>query len=249
MAVTRLDTINNIVNRAAVGVGFDPVADVLSNNNNAFKQLSYLLTDCLQELMEMYPWEILNRAYSYTTVGNEAGILSLPTDFAYMIPQTGWERSKSVPLAGPLSPQEWTYLLGRNLVGSTIYASFRLDQDSINILPNDPTPAGLKINFEYISRNLIEIATATGTYTDTAVGASSSDIVQLPPNLTVAMLKLRFLDAKGFDTTSAERSFNQIYTSLAGKNHSSRILNVAGRSNRFPYLNNVWNLPDTNYGS
>ena len=53
MAVTRLDTINNIVNRAAVGVGFDPVADVLSNSNNAFTQLSYLLTDCLQELMEM----------------------------------------------------------------------------------------------------------------------------------------------------------------------------------------------------
>lgn len=249
MAVSRYDTIKTIVNRAAVGVGFDPVDDVYSTNDTAFDQLIYLLTDCLQELMEHYPWQILIKEYSYTTVGTEAGELSLPSDFAYMIPQTGWERSKSVPLAGPLSPQEWTYLLGRNLVGSTIYASFRLDQNKMFILPNDPTPAGLEINYEYISRNLIQDAGDSMVFFDDAANAVGADIVRFPSNLVVAMLKMKYLDAKGFDITKAEKDYERLLNSYCGHDKSSRILNMAGRSNRYPYLNNVWNLPDTNYGS
>lgn len=247
MTVSRFISINEIVNRVAVEVGLTPVTDVFSTEDPAFRQLTYLLTTSVQELMEMYPWQILTRTFQKTTVEDEIGILDLPADFAYMIDQTGWERSSNVPLLGPLSAQNWTYILGRDLVNSTIYASFRFDQNKLFIFPQDPMPAGLDINFEYISRNLIEqTATEPVTYTDTAEQAG--DIPQFPPHLITRFLKAKFLEAKGFDSQKAEDNFWQAFYSWAGKDNSAPILNVSRWMRGYPYLNGYSNLPDTGYG-
>lgn len=247
MAVSRFDTINVIVNRVAVQVGLTPVTDVFAANDSAFNQLTSLLTTGLQTLMEDYVWQSLVRSFQYTTVADEAGELDLPDDFGYMIPQTGWERSNNVPLVGPLSAQDWTYLLGRDLVGSTIYASFRFDQNKLRIFPNDPTPAGLSINFEYISRNLIqEAATDPVTYTDEA--KVEADIVLFPSNLVVLQLKMLFLEAKGFDSQKATDSFNKAINSWMGKDNSAGVLNTSRRRSLYPYLDVYRNLPDTGYG-
>tara|TARA_R110000744_G_scaffold59119_1_gene123189 strand:- start:4861 stop:5607 length:747 start_codon:yes stop_codon:yes gene_type:complete len=246
MAVTRYDTVNTIVNRAAVEVGLTSIPDVFAGGDPAFAQLTGLLTSGLQTLMEDYVWNILIRTFQYTTAGGADSVVPLPDAFAYMIPQTGWERSENVPLLGPLSSQEWTYLLGRDLVSSTIYASFRFDQGSFYIFPNDPVPIGLDINFEYMSRNLIKIATAPTTYTD--VAATAEDIVQLPANLVVKQLKMLFLEAKGFDSTKATDAFNLALQSWMGKDNSAPILNTRGGRGAYPYLNGFRNTPDTGYG-
>ena len=247
MAVSRFNTINKIVNQVAVEVGLTPVPDVFSTSDPAFTQLTYLLTTCVQELMAMYPWQILTRNFQYITGDGETGELDLPQDFGYMIDQTGWERSSNVPLFGPLSAQDWTMLLGRDLVGSTIYASFRFDQNKLFIFPNDPMPSGLDITFEYISRNLIAQATTNPvTYTDEA--QTSSDIPQFPPNLITRFLKAKFLEAKGFDSQAAEIAFEKAFASWAGKDNSAQILNAGRQWSGFPYLD-VWrNLPDTGFG-
>ena len=114
MAVSRFESVNEIVNHVAVEVGLVPVTDVFASNDTAFTQLTYILTTCVQELLEQYDWQILTRSYQYTTGVGETDPLVLPADFGYMIPQTGWERAENVPLLGPLSPQNWTYLLGRD---------------------------------------------------------------------------------------------------------------------------------------
>ena len=164
-----------------------------------------------------------------------------------MIDQTGWERKENVPLIGPLSAQDWTYLLGRDLVGSTIYASFRFDQNKLYIFPNNPMPVGLDINFEYISRNLIaESPSSPTTYTDTALKAS--DVPQFPPHLITRFLKAKFLEAKGFDSQKAEDNFWQAFYSWAGKDNSAPILRVGNYGRGYPYLNMWRNTPDTGYG-
>lgn len=247
MAVNRFNTVNDIVNHVAVEVGLTPVIDVFSSGDPAFQQLTFLLTNSVQELMEMYPWQILVREYQRTTVEDEIGIFDLPDDFGYMIPQTGWERAENVPLIGPLSAQDWTYLLGRDLVGSTIYASFRFDQGKFYIFPQDPVVAGLDINFEYISRNLIAIAATNPVeYTDEAIGIA--DIVQFPPHLVRMILKMKFLDTKGFDSTKATDQFYQALNSWMGKDNSAAVLNAARFRHWFPYIQPYANLPDTGYG-
>ena len=246
MAVNRFISVNDIVNRVAVEVGLSPVSDVFSSGDPAFRQLTYLLTTSVQELLEMYPWQILTREFQKTTEVDEVGIIDLPADFAYMIDQTGWERNENVPLIGPLSAQDWTYLLGRDLVGSTIYASFRFDQNKLFIFPNNPMPANLDINFEYISRNLI-LEVPDGTYTDEAV--APGDIPQFPPHLITRFLKVKFLEAKGFDSQKANDSFWQAFYSWSGKDNSAPILNVSRWMRGYPYLNGYSNLPDTGYGT
>lgn len=247
MAVNRFNTVNDIVNHVAVEVGLNPVSDVFSAGDTAFQQITYLLTTCVQELMEMYPWQVLTREYNHVTGAGEVGELALPADFGYMIPQTGWERAENVPLIGPLSAQDWTYLLGRDLVGSTIYASFRFNQNELTIFPQNPMTEGLDINFEYISRNLIAVAGTDNPveYTDEAVGPS--DMVMFPPHLIRGMLKMKFLDAKGFDSQKATDSFYQALNSWMGKDNSAAILNASRSRGAFPYLQPYANTPDTGW--
>ena len=248
MAVSRFISNNDIINRVAVEVGLTPVTDVFSTEDPAFRQLTFLLTTAVQELMEMYPWQVLTREFQLTTGVDEIGIIDLPLDFGYMIDQTGWERKENVPLIGPLSAQDWTYLLGRDLVGSTIYASFRFDQNKLFIFPNNPMPAELDINFEYISRNLIqEVPSDPVTYTDEAL--KPGDIPFFPPHLITRFLKVKFLEAKGFDSQKAEDNFWQAFYSWSGKDNSAPILNVSRWQRGYPYLNGYSNLPDTGYGT
>ena len=247
MAAGRYISNNDIINRVAVEIGLTPVADAFAVEDPAFRQLVNLLTTSVQELMELFPWQSLIREYQKTTEVDEVGILDLPEDFAYMIDQTGWERKENVPLIGPLSPQDWTYLLGRDLVGSTIYASFRFDQDKLFIFPNNPMPAGLDINFEYISDNLIQVAGSDPvTYTDKA--ENPADVPLFPAHLITRFLKVKMLEAKGFDSQKAEDNFWQAFYSWSGKDNSAQILNAGRQWRGFPYLDMWRNLPDTGFG-
>lgn len=248
MAAGRYITNAEIINRVAVEIGLTPVADPFSVADPAFQQLTYLLTTSVQELMELFPWQSLIREFQYTTLEGGDGKIPLPADFAYMIDQTGWERSENVPLIGPLSPQDYTYLLGRDLVGSTIYASFRFDQDEFWIFPNDPAPAGLDLNFEYISSNLIQVAGTANPIEYTDQATVPADIPLFPAHLITRFLKVKMLEAKGFDSQKAEDNFWQAFYSWSGKDNSAQILNAGRQWRGFPYLDMWRNLPDTGYG-
>lgn len=249
MAVSRFSDNNTIINRVAVEVGLNPVNNVFASEDPAFVQLRYLLTTCVQELMEMYEWESLSRTYQITTTSTPGtvGKFALPSDFGYFTDQTGWDRAQNVPLLGPLSPQTYNYLLGRDLTGSTIYASFRLNENEFWVFPTNPAPVNLDINFEYTSRNLIEKAAVVPVeYTDTA--EDPADIPQFPPNVITRMLRMKYLEAKGFDSQKATDSFWQTFFSWTGKDNSAPVLNTANGTRGYPYLNSLDNLPDTGYG-
>jgi hypothetical protein len=57
-----------------------------------FKQLRGLLDSAGQELVELYEWVGLRRAWEITTVADQ-NEYDLPDDFAYMVNQTGWDRT------------------------------------------------------------------------------------------------------------------------------------------------------------
>ena len=249
MADSRFISNNDILNQVAVEVGLNPVQDTFSSADPAFQQLKFLLTTSVQELLYLYPWQILTREFSLFTASDpgETGKFPLPADFAYMIDQTGWEQTQNVPLLGPLSSQEYTYLVGRDLASSTIYASFRFNENELWIFPTNPAPQDLHITFEYISRNLIlKSGVDPIEYTDHAEDAA--DIPQFPPHLIQRMLKMKYLEAKGFDSQKAEDNFWNSFYSWAGKDNSAPILNVGRNWRNFPYLNAVKNTPDTGYG-
>lgn len=244
MPITTLIDANTILNRVAAEIGVAPVIDPYASTDPLFVQMKYLLNTAGEELGQAYPWELLTRSHQITTSSLDSGDYDLPDDFGYMINQTGWERSQNIPLGGPLSAQDWTYLLGRDLVNQTIYASFRLDDGKFRIFPQPP-PDGLDINFEYISCAWASDGAATPTYQKEILVGTDQPLFD--KTLITRYLKLKTLEAKGFDTQKAQSDFNQTFSFLTGLDKGAPVLNIAGQGG-FPYLN-IWrNLPDTGYG-
>lgn len=246
MATTSTATANDIMNRTAAEVGLDPVTDPWSDIAQHFQQMRYLLQTAGEELAMAHVWEWQIRSHSILTGALDTGKYPLPDDFLQMLDQTGWERNENVPLFGPLSAQDWTYLLGRDLVSYTIYASFRIKEGNFEIFPQPP-PEGLDINFEYQSHNWITDGQPTPTLTNELV--SGTDIIMYDKTVASRYLKVKWLESKGFDTTKAQEDFNQVFNSIASKDKGNEIISAGRNARAFPYLDSRYNTKDSGYGS
>jgi len=240
----RFSTATSIINRTAVEVGLLPTPDPMSSADESFIQIRGLLNSAGAELVDLHPWQVLNRTFEFTTADGDTGTYELPDDFSYMIDQTGWDKSNRVAIGGPLSAQDWSYLDGRDLVSQSIYASFRLVDNKFDLYPQPP-PIGLDIRFEYISRNWVVEQNGT-TYKD--IADTTSDIVLYEPLLIIKFLKVKFLDAKGFDSSSARQEFETMFGSRTGKDEGAAILSASNNSRGFPYLHPYYNTGDTGFG-
>lgn len=241
----RYSTATDILNRTALEVGLVPVTDPVSDPDEAFVQLTGLLSSAGQEMVELHPWQILTNVFEFTTAPSDSGTYDLPEDFSYMIDQTGWDQTNRVAVGGPLSAQDWSYLVGRDLVSQSIYASFRLVDGKFDLFPQPP-PQGLKIRFEYIGRNWVTEAGQDNPNQDTI--KKGSDIVNYEPILIIKFLKCKFLEAKGFDPSSARMEFETMFLSRTGKDEGAPILSASSSMRGFPYLHPYYNTGDTGYG-
>jgi len=244
--MARFKSINDIVNQVAVETGFSKQPDVFTSNDAAFTQLTTLANSVGKELIQDGTWNGLTRTSQIVTQAGDDGKYPLPDDFEYMVDQTGWDNTNNVPVGGSLTPQQWTYLEGRDLVSFTIYASFRQTENELWLYPQPP-PVGLDITFEYVSSNWVQPSGVPDTYADQVM--SPADIVLFNPYMFERLLKLRFLEARGLDTTAAMTVYERSLQSQDGKDTSSQILNMSNRASGVPLLDTFRNTPDTNYGS
>jgi hypothetical protein len=234
---------NEIINIAAAEVGLVPPVDAFASKDANFIQLQYLLNSTIKELVRMYDWEFLVKEYTLTTVVGEEGVYDLPSDFMRMIDQTGWERSNRNPM-NSLTAQQWQYLEGRDLVSESIYVNFRIQQNKFTIYPS-PITNVYEIAYEYITKNAV-IDSSNGLYTD--VVKTGADVVVFDEFLVSRMLKTKWLQAKGFDSSAAQDDVNIMFAQLTGADKSAQILNAGARGSGIPLLNG-YNTSDTNYGN
>lgn len=247
--MSRFDTADNIINQAAAECGLTPVTDPFASQDPAFEQLRTILTTAGQEMLGAHEWQKLIKEHAITfgttpPIAGTTNQFELPDDFAWIIDQTGWTPTNlgmGLPLGGPLTPQDWTYLVATNLANSTIYVSIRQAQGALWVLP-EPPPDGTEITFEYVMRNWALSSTdVPKDFVDAA-----DDVVLYEPILIKKFLKLRYLEAKGFDTTAALSQFTNAFMQWTGKDLTAPILSLA-RNRVFPYLS--WrNVPQTNFG-
>jgi hypothetical protein len=246
--VARFKTINDIVNQVAVETGLQRQADIFATADSSFDQLITLANACGYELLQSNDWQTFTRTHKIVTASTDDGKYDLPDDYAYMVDQTAWELTNSTPMSS-LSPQEWTYLKGSDLVSHTIYASFRLNEGQIWIFPyagsTTPPPDGLEIEFEYASRNWVNSHGVQGEYDDKCV--NPDDIVLFEPYMFERLLKARFLEARGFDSSGATAQLYAAAVSWAGKDKGANILNAGRGRGGANYLSNC-NAPDTGFG-
>jgi len=248
--MARYDEAGDIINRAAAECGITPVTDPFLSTDSSFKELVVFFTSAGQEMLALYEWNKLNRTHSIitgTTPSNPIGTgkYDLPDDFGYFIDQTGWDKTERLPLGGPMTNQDYAYLVNTNLANSTVFVTFRMNEGQFWVLP-DPPLSGQEINFQYISRNWVQPAGTTSVDDRTDIVAAFADLVLYEPILMIKFLKLRFLEAKGFDTTAAVGQFITMFNSWTGKDVSAPILRMA-HPRVFPYLG-YRNIPETGFG-
>lgn len=255
----RYATANDIINRAVVEIGLRPDVDPVASLDETFVQMTALLNVAGNELRNLHAWQqfrgivdaTLDSGSANVLLGNgvtvnTGGVYDLPDDFDSMLDQTGWDRSNNLPVGGPLSAQDWTYLQGRDLVSQTIYASFRLAENKLYLFPQ-PAPEGLRITFEYLSNYwVIEAGNSRPTIDRVDTG---SDVIAYDAILIKAMLKLKFLNAKGLPAQDAALEFDTMLQSRMAKNEGAPVLSAGNNRRGMPYLDPYRNTGDTNYGS
>lgn len=247
--MARYETSQQCIFQAALECGLtalgpSPGSNAYASTDQGIVQMVGLLNSCGRELLTMREWQRMIVDYSFTVAAPDTGFYTLPADYSRHIDQTDWNPSNRLPLGGPLTKQDATYLLATNLASSTIYISFWEQDGQFVILPQPP-PVGQKITFSYMSRYWVCAAGAPTVLAKDAPTAPD-DILMFDPILIQKLLKLRFKEAKGFDTTAASQQFNNALMALGGQDKSAPVLSVA-RSRGFPYIDDR-NVPETNYG-
>jgi hypothetical protein len=171
--------------------------------------------------------------------GNES--YPVPVDCDHFIQQTGWDRSFRWQLVGPLSAQEWQVLKsGISPTGPRLRWRF-MD----NCIYVNPVPASLdNLVMEYYSTGWCQSASGTpqiGWQADT-------DTPVLQDRLFILGMIARFLNRKGFDSSAAQREYDDAVEAAIGRAGGSRVLPINARAEP-PILLGSANVPDTGYGT
>jgi hypothetical protein len=171
--------------------------------------------------------------------GNES--YPIPADADHFIQQTGWDRSFRWQLVGPLSAQEWQVLKsGISPTGPRL--RYRIMDSMIFV---NPVPASLdNLVMEYYSTGWCQSATGVAQ----TAWAADTDTPVLQDRLFILGIIARFLNRKGFDSTSAQREYDDAVEAAIGRSGASRVLPINARAEP-PILLGSANVPDTGYGS
>ncbi len=164
---------------------------------------------------------------------------AFPTDYDAIVPRTQWDKSKHWEMLGPEDAQQWEWLLS-GFIATGPRIRWRLLGNYFQIWPGFSNAESL--GFEYRSKGWAASAAGAAKNSFTV----DTDTCIYPDRLMVLSTKLKYFQAKGFDTTALYRDYmTEMETDIA-QNTSAANLSFA------PRLGNVligWdNLPDTGYG-
>lgn len=242
--MARFDTQTVVWNAAAKQLGLvhlnvdNPLSGV---TNPDLLLLNELLNEVGLHLLNERPWVHLVKEATITTADADNDY-DLPADFDRIVSNTSYNRTTQRPIA-PIGPAGWQYLQAR---GNTTTPEFyyRLTQNEIQLYP---TPSSIQtLKYEYVSRYWVA---ATGESAPTKEAATAADdVIWFDRHLFVALLKLFYRRAKGFDSTAAQQDYDRALTLTTGKDDAPRVLNINGGSDEELYIG-APNLPVSGWGS
>jgi hypothetical protein len=203
------------------------------------------------ELLNAYEWGMLTKmgeidVFSTVPTTDEAveTAFPLPEDFYRFIDQTQWNGAMRFPAVGPVSPQGWmTYMTFP--ISANFTLTWQVRQNQLWFLNAPPAP-GQKFKFMYLSRALVRDADDPTLFKN--VADKDGDTFQLDGVLMTLITRVKWLEAKGFDSSAAVRDFLLAFDSRVGAQKGANILNMAGPCHDYPYIG-IGNLPDASlYG-
>jgi hypothetical protein len=194
-----------------------------------------------------YPWEQLTKEYLFNTVNcvMDGLVLKqpLPSDWSYFLDQTQWDRTNHWPLLGPKTAQEWQWLKG-GLLSSGPRIRYRVVGGFLELFPSSGTPPSSppdsNIAMEYVADTWLQSSNQANTFYNMV--QADEDLILFDPWVISAYLKLKYWEAKGFDTTAYAKDFMNVWEARIGKNKGAPVLTLAPRARSM--LIGINNIPD-----
>jgi hypothetical protein len=165
---------------------------------------------------------------------------SLPADYNSTVNRTHWDKSKRWEMLGPESAQQWEWLLS-GYISTGPRIRWRLLGKYFQIWPG--TNGGELLGFEYRSKAWAEAADGTPKNSFTA----DDDTCIYPDRLMVLGTKLKYFEAKGFDTTALYRDYLMEFETAVAQDTAAANLSFAPRPGTV--LIGYDNIPDSGYGT
>lgn len=163
----------------------------------------------------------------------------LPDDYDSIVPRTQWDKSKHWEMLGPEDAQQWEWLLS-GFIATGPRIRWRLFGSYFQIWPGFTYSESL--GFEYRSKAWAASAAGVAKNSFTA----DTDTCIYKDRLMVLMTKLKYFQAKGFDTTALYRDYvAELETDIA-QDTSYPNLSLAPRPSSV--LIGWDNIPDSGYG-
>ena len=184
---------------------------------------------------------------NYSTSNVTAGTIyfqkvkyALPNDYDSIVPRTQWDKSKHWEMLGPESAQQWEWLLS-GFISTGPRIRWRLLGGYFQIWPG--YSANENLGFEYRSKGwaLSSGGTVQNSFT------ADTDTCIYPDRLMVLSTKLKYFQAKGFDTTALYRDYLTEFETSVAQDTSAANLSFAPRPGSV--LIGWDNLPDSGYGN
>ena len=186
----------------------------------------------------------LNYQTTETVVGGQVIFqkvkYGLPADYVSTVNRTHWDKSKRWEMLGPESPQQWEWLLS-GYISTGPRIRWRLLGKYFQIWPG--MNGGELLGFEYRSKAWAEAADGTPKNSFTA----DDDTCIYPDRLMVLGTKLKYFEAKGFDTTALYRDYLMEFETAVAQDTAAANLSFAPRPGTV--LIGYDNIPDSGYGT
>jgi hypothetical protein len=165
---------------------------------------------------------------------------AMPSDYDSTVPRTHWDKSKRWEMLGPEDAQQWEWLLS-GYISTGPRIRWRIFQGKFQIWPG--VSYNEVLGFEYRSKAWAESADGTAKNSFTA----DTDTCIYPDRLMVLGTKLKYFEAKGFDTTAMYRDYLSELETCIAQNTSAANLSFAPRPGTV--LIGYDNIPDSGYGN
>ena len=178
--------------------------------------------------------------YTGATITFEKVMYALPSDYESAVPRTMWDLSKHWEMLGPESPQQWEWLLS-GFISTGPRIRWRLLGKYFQIWPGVSTNELL--GYEYRSNGWALSSTGVVKTSFTV----DTDTCIYPDRLMVLATKLKYFEAKGFDTTAMFRNYLEEFEIVRAQDMSAANLSFAPRPGTV--LIGYDNIPDTGYGT
>ena len=211
-------------------IGITVPTTVVGNTDNQIIQLLAIADEEGEDLGSQLAdgWEAQRREATFTMVaGEDQGVMNgtvvAAGDFRYIINETLWNRTTSLPIIGPVSSAEWETLQAFPVTGP--YEQWQIRNKNFRI---NPAPAGGDtMAFQYMSDSFCETTGMVGQNSwqnDTDTGLLSESLMTLG-------IRWRWLKTKGLEYAEDFNTYERRVTDAMARDGGAGVLNL-GSGNR-----------------